>query len=202
MRQPLDSIVVTGEFREKAQPGTGLKDVFGIGRHIGVDYRAVLKPVYAPGAGKVTASYLSPSGIQIVEMQIGAYLWRFLHLSKRNVKTGQNVAEGAVIATSGNSGGVPYHLHVDARKQGTAWNASLANYVDPRGLINAPTAPKPVSIKIKFGMWNVRTSPNGPVRGLAVGGQQYGATIDAQGWARIDFKGAPGYVGPAAYNRI
>lgn len=136
MRLPLDTIHITGEFKEKAVPGTGLTDSAGVARHIGVDFRAAIgTPTYAPGDGVVTQSYTAGSGNQIIEIRIGSYLWRFLHLSERKVSAGQTVKEGQLIAKSGNTGGVAPHLHVDVRKDGTAWNASLNNYVDPRSLI-------------------------------------------------------------------
>lgn len=142
MRQPLDTIYVTGEFKEKAVPGTGLPDAAGIRRHIGVDLRATIgTKVYAPGSGVVTASYASSAG-QTIEIRIAGKLWRFMHLSKRHVSVGQSVSEGQVIALSGNSGGVAAHLHVDVRKDGTVWNASLNNYSDFRSVIADAAKPK------------------------------------------------------------
>lgn len=137
MRYPLDgTIVVTGPFDEVAQPGTGLEDAQGVSRHIGVDFRAAVgTPVKAPANGVVTQSYTAASGNQIIEMRIGAYLWRFLHLSQRLVNIGDTVTEGQIIGKSGNTGGVAPHLHVDVRKDGTTWDASLANYIDPLTLL-------------------------------------------------------------------
>lgn len=136
MRYPLDgNIIVTGEFEEKAQPGTGLPDSFGVRRHIGVDMRASIgSPVYAPGAGKVTQSYSSSAG-QTIEILINGLLWRFMHLSSRLVKDGDTVSEGQIFAKSGNSGGVAPHLHVDVRVNGVAWNYSLNSYGDFRNVI-------------------------------------------------------------------
>lgn len=133
MRYPLDTeIVITGRFLEKAQPGTGLKDAKGVSRHIGIDLRA-LKPtnVYAPGPGLVTSSYTAASGNQIIELLIADKLWRFLHLSDRKVSLAQTVKEGQIIGKSGNTGGVQYHLHMDIRRSGFAWDASINNYIDP-----------------------------------------------------------------------
>ena len=144
MRYPLDGdIKVTGEFKEKAQPGTGLPDMAGIRRHVGVDLRAAkLTKVFAPAGGTVTMSYSSSAG-QTIEIRIGGQLWRFMHLSERHVQVGQVVNEGDVIALSGNSGGVAAHLHVDVRTNGTAWNASLNNYSDFRAVI--ADANKPIA---------------------------------------------------------
>lgn len=144
MRAPLDLMIVVpgGDFRVVAQPGTGLSDSQGIKRHIGVDLRAgVGTPVYAPGTGVVTQSYTSgTTGNQTIEIRIGDYLWRFLHLSQRRVTVGQIVPEGQVIGLTGNSGGVAAHLHVDTRRNGTLWNASLENYVNPLDLIKKESA--------------------------------------------------------------
>lgn len=135
MRYPLDSITITGAFKEKAQPGTGLADSSGVKRHIGVDLRAAVgTKVFAIGPGVVTMSYSGSAG-QTIEIRIGDKLWRFMHLSRRDVVVGQKVGEGDVIGLSGNSGGVLAHLHLDARKDGTAYNASLNNYFDPLSLI-------------------------------------------------------------------
>lgn len=135
MRMPLDSIYITGAFREVAVPGTGLPDGSGTKRHIGVDLRAsVGTPVYAVGSGTVTKSYVGTAG-QTVEIRIGDKLWRFMHLSRRDVSAGAKVIEGQAIGLSGNSGGVAAHLHVDARKDNTLYNASLENYFDPLALI-------------------------------------------------------------------
>lgn len=133
MRWPLDSVYITGKFKEPAVAGTGLKDALGVARHIGLDLRAQSpKPVYAPGTGVVTDSYKSASGNQVIEMRINGLLWRFQHLSERLFLTkGAKVTEGTKIGMSGNTGGVPYHLHFDVRKDGTAWNSNLSNYYDP-----------------------------------------------------------------------
>lgn len=146
MRNPLDSITVTGEFKEVAQPGTGLPDASGVRRHIGVDLRASIGTnVYAPGNGVVTMSYGDGKALTVIEARINGKLWRFLHLSKRNVSAGQSISEGQVIGLSGNSGGVAAHLHVDVRNDGTTWNASLNNYMDFRQVIAAANAPAQAS---------------------------------------------------------
>jgi hypothetical protein len=133
MHQPLATLYIGGyKFHERTTDGTGLPDVEGIRRHIGVDFRAAVgTPVFAPADSIVTASYQAPSGNQIIEILIGNLLWRFLHLSNRKVKAGDHIKEGQQIAFSGNSGGVVQHLHMDVRRNGTEWNASLSNYVDP-----------------------------------------------------------------------
>lgn len=136
MRYPINgTIVVTGEYREKAQPGTGLPDASGTRRHIGVDLRAAVGTnVFAPGAGRVIGSYNTGAG-QTLEVLIDGKIWRFMHLSARLKAVGASFGEGEIIARSGNSGGVKAHLHVDVRKNGTTWNASLNNFFDFRVVI-------------------------------------------------------------------
>lgn len=137
LRPPLDgNLYITGPFFEQAVAGTGLKDHSGIARHIGVDLRAkVGTSVRAPDTGIVTQSYTATSGNQIVEIHIGGYLWRFLHLSERLIKAGDKVQAGQIFVKSGNSGGVDPHLHIDVRKAGTAWSDSLYNFIDPMSLL-------------------------------------------------------------------
>lgn len=133
MRYPLNSITVTGPFREVAVAGTGLPDSNGVNRHIGVDLRAsVGTTLYAPGDGVVLASYTNPkTGLQVIEAKIMGKIHRFLHLSRRDVTPGQSFKEGQVIGLTGNSGNVSAHLHWDVRKDSTTYNSSLSNYIDP-----------------------------------------------------------------------
>lgn len=56
--------------------------------------------------------------------------------------------------------------------------------------------------------WNVRRSPdmgNNTLEGAnnqAVPGQRYDAIIDANGWARISFRGGDYFIGPKAFNKL
>lgn len=136
MRYPINgTIVVTGEYRERAVPGTGLPDSSGTRRHIGVDLRAAIgTSVYAPASGRVISSTSSGAG-QTLEVLIDGKLWRFMHLSQRLKAIGATFNEGDLLAKTGNSGGVRAHLHVDVRNNGTTWNQSLNNYYDFRVLI-------------------------------------------------------------------
>lgn len=198
------TIVVTGPYLDKVS-GSGLPDRTGQNRHVGVDLRArTPQPCYAVGAGVVTASYTNQrSGLQVIEIHIGKHLWRFLHLSQRLVKVGDKVKEGQLIGKTGNSGGVPYHLHFDARKQGTTWNASLNNYVNPMTLIQASQVKPPVKYRIRVnkGTWNVRKSPDGALyfpKKYVRGGQTFTCSIE-KGWAKI----APAqYIGPVSFRKI
>lgn len=143
MRSPLDITIVNpgGAFGVRAVAGTGLPDNQGVKRHIGVDLQAnIQKPVYAPSNGSGVTTAVDSSGLKVLEVRIGDYSHRFLHLSSF-VRTSGNVNEGEVIAYTGNTGNVAPHLHWDVRKAGTAWNASFYNYIDPMSLLNKGEQP-------------------------------------------------------------
>lgn len=116
-----------------------------LGRHLGVDYAAVIgTPVYAPGNGTVSDVSIGAAGGKTIAVDIGNYTWRFLHLNSQDVRKGQSVREGQVIGTTGKTGNVTGpHLHVDTRNKGTAWNASLSNYRDPRAVVSEANKPAP-----------------------------------------------------------
>lgn len=136
MRYPLDSVTITGQFYEVAQAGSGLPDINGTRRHIGLDLRAAVgTPFFSPGDGKVTEVYTGSSGTKVTGVRIGDKDHRFLHLSKFSVSVGDNVKEGQVLGLTGNSGNVAPHLHWDVRKAGTAWSANLNNYINPSSII-------------------------------------------------------------------
>lgn len=131
-------------------PGTG-----SLGKHLGVDWAAAVgTPVYCPGSGVVSDVSTGAVGGRTVAVDIGGFTWRFLHLSEQLVKKGQNVSEGTVIARTGKTGQVTGpHLHCDARTKGTAWNASLSNYRDPRQVVenaNKPNYPAPGGKRLYF----------------------------------------------------
>lgn len=106
------------------------------GKHTGIDYGIPTgTPVYAPGAGTIRAAWFGSSGGNMLEIAIGSYWHRFLHLDRCVKRTG-SVKEGELIAYSGATGAVTGpHLHWDVRKSGTAWDASYNNYINPLSLI-------------------------------------------------------------------
>lgn len=116
------------------------------GRHLGIDRSVVNVPFYAPAAGRVIATGYSQSIGHYLEAEILGYHWRFAHLSRIDVKSGK-FAEGKQLGVTGNTGVTTGpHLHYDARKLGTRWNASFSNYVDPDAVIAkaiAASKPKP-----------------------------------------------------------
>lgn len=89
-------------------------------------------PVYSLASGTVSGMYTTKSGIVILEVTYGdGDKFRFLHLSKyaEGLKIGDKLAEGQIMAYTGNSGGYPAHLHVDATdKHGNQIDPENRNY--------------------------------------------------------------------------
>lgn len=112
------------------------------GKHLGYDYGVPTgTPVKAPVSGKIRSVSSGGAGGNIIEMEGGGLYHRFLHLQTFHVKTGQQVNEGQIIATSNNTGTTSgSHLHHDTRKP-SAWNASFNNYVDWEKIIAAAPLP-------------------------------------------------------------
>jgi murein DD-endopeptidase MepM/ murein hydrolase activator NlpD len=105
--------------------------------HWGMDFTApVGTPVYATGNGKVTELAGSVSGYN----DLGHYVkinhdWGYetvyAHLSKYNVKQGQEVKRGDVIGYVGNSGAsTAPHLHYEVHKEGQRVNPALYYFKD------------------------------------------------------------------------
>lgn len=118
-------------------PSSGSK----FGKHMGIDWGVpVGTPVYAPASGKVRTRTDGPSGGRMLEIDAAGKWRRFLHLNDRYVNAGQSIAEGQLIARTGNTGrSTGPHLHYDVRKPNTTWDASFSNYIDPL----TETAPSP-----------------------------------------------------------
>ena len=84
--------------------------------HRGTDYAASRgTPVWAAGDGKVIASgYTRANGNYIVIQHGGDIRTKYLHLHKRNVKTGSRVKQKQVIGTVGSTGmSTAPHLHYE-----------------------------------------------------------------------------------------
>lgn len=105
--------------------------------HYGMDFTApVGTPVYATGDGKVTevkGSKRSRSGFGLkLEIDHGyGYETLYAHLNAFNVKRGQKVKRGDIIAYVGNTGGsTAPHLHYEVHKNGKRVNPAYYYYKD------------------------------------------------------------------------
>lgn len=215
MRRPINGTLnkdfkITTKFKDP--------DYGSLGAHLGIDYGVgVGTPVYAPVSGIIAVRKETSgkgSGGKQFELHGDDGRWhRLLHLDSFSVAQGEHVNEGQLLGHSGRTGDVTGpHLHWDVRKANTAWNASLANYVNPESLLpgsNPVGDTEMVSIRLNGGKsqhWNMRTSPdmgkNIRTDGYGIGGQTYSGTIVEGGWAKINFRSAVAYVGPAAFTKI
>ena len=114
-RFPLaDNIRISSKFNpHRRHPVTGR-----VTPHKGVDFRApVGTPVYAPADGTVTfAGYQRAAGYYIIIRHTNAYSTVYMHLSKMDVRKGDHVYVGEVIARTGNTGRTTGpHLHYEVR---------------------------------------------------------------------------------------
>jgi len=95
-------------------------------KHNGMDFTASSgTPIYATGNGKVKRADNTASGFgQHIEIDHGyGYKTIYAHLSKYNVKRGQNVSRGDLIGFVGNTGrSVGPHLHYEVHKNGRPIN--------------------------------------------------------------------------------
>jgi murein DD-endopeptidase MepM/ murein hydrolase activator NlpD len=112
---PLSNIFVTDPYGYSRQTG-----VYSI-PHKGVDYRADIgTPVMAINRGivRVVQNYSDYGRTVVVDHGLGVMSF-YLHLSKINVKVGQLVTQGQIIALSGDTGyTLGPHLHLSVRVGG------------------------------------------------------------------------------------
>lgn len=93
------------------------------GKHYGIDF-ALPKgtPIKAPTNGKVTRIFNNELGGKVLQIaeDNGEYHQWYLHLDKYNVKVGDRVKAGDIIAYSGNTGiqTTGAHLHFQRMKGG------------------------------------------------------------------------------------
>ena len=94
--------------------------------HNGVDIQANIgTKVYAPGNGTVVFAGWQHGSGRTIEIDHGfGYHTKYMHLKKINVKEGQKVKRGNLIALTGNSGTLSTgpHLHYEVRQNGIALN--------------------------------------------------------------------------------
>lgn len=112
LRSPLDFRRVSSNFNpRRLHPVTGQ-----LKAHRGTDYVApVGTPIWAAGDGVVEkSSYNQFNGHYVFIRHSNTYLTKYLHLTRRTVKTGQRVKQGQVIGTLGGTGRVTGpHLHYE-----------------------------------------------------------------------------------------
>lgn len=93
--------------------------------HEGIDFVADPgTPVFASAGGVVQSAEFHPQYGNVIEIDHGNdFSSRYAHLSKINVKPGQVVKRGQLIAASGNTGrSTGPHLHFEVRFRGVAQN--------------------------------------------------------------------------------
>ena len=134
MINPLKNTYVTSPFGHRTHPVTYKK-----GFHSGVDFRANYEDTYAIAPGTVEIAQYYSEGIgNCLVINHGAFMTVYGHLDSFNVKVGQLVSEGDVVATTGNTGtSTAPHLHFEIRNPvpSYVWNKEkdgrYENAVDP-----------------------------------------------------------------------
>ncbi|MDD1784223.1 peptidoglycan DD-metalloendopeptidase family protein [Enterovibrio sp. ZSDZ35] len=112
LRSPVNFRYVSSNFNpRRLHPVTGQRKA-----HRGTDYVApVGTPIWAAGDGVVMKSaYNKFNGNYVFIRHSSIYITKYLHLTKRKVKTGQRVKQGQTIGTLGGTGRVTGpHLHYE-----------------------------------------------------------------------------------------
>lgn len=112
LRSPVNFRYVSSNFNpRRLHPVTGR-----VKPHRGTDYVApVGTPIKAAGDGIVMkASYNRFNGNYVFIRHSSTYITKYLHLTKRKVKTGQRVKQGDIVGTLGSTGRVTgAHLHYE-----------------------------------------------------------------------------------------
>lgn len=121
LRAPLDFTRISSNFNLRRKHPIHKN----IRAHRGVDYAAPRgTPIFSAGDGKVIASAYSKANGNYVFIQHGQrYTTKYLHLTKRMVKTGQTVRQRQVIGTLGSTGyATGPHLHYEFLVNGVHQN--------------------------------------------------------------------------------
>ncbi|EGQ8677484.1 peptidoglycan DD-metalloendopeptidase family protein [Vibrio parahaemolyticus] len=133
LRAPLDFRRVTSNFNpRRLHPVTGR-----VRPHRGTDYAApVGTPIWAAGDGVVLKSaYNKFNGNYVFIKHSNTYITKYLHLTKRTVKTGQRVKQGQTIGTLGGTGRVTGpHLHYEFLVNGVHKNPRTVNLPQSKSL--------------------------------------------------------------------
>ncbi len=133
LRSPVDFRRVSSNFNpRRLHPVTGR-----VAAHRGTDYVAPIgTPIWAAGDGVVEkSSYNQFNGNYVFIRHSNTYITKYLHLTKRNVKTGQRVKQGQVIGTLGRSGRVTgAHLHYEFLVNGVHKNPRTVSLPQSKSL--------------------------------------------------------------------
>jgi len=108
IRKPVQGRI-TSPFGDRVHPVTKTEEF-----HNGVDLAAAIgTPVVCPLPGKVNQVYNNDiGGLQLIIVHTNGWRTGYAHLSKVNVKVGDTVKDGQIVALTGNSGrGTGPHLH-------------------------------------------------------------------------------------------
>jgi murein DD-endopeptidase MepM/ murein hydrolase activator NlpD len=122
-----NTVVRTSTYLETDRP------VGATNPHVGIDYRASIgTSFYSLGDGKVVATGSSKRGGNSITVEYGngdRVTFRHLSSTADGLKVGSSVYEGQILGETGNTGGVPAHLHVDAKdKDGNRIDPESQNY--------------------------------------------------------------------------
>ncbi|QXO17845.1 peptidoglycan DD-metalloendopeptidase family protein [Vibrio ostreae] len=133
LRSPLDFRRVSSNFNpRRLHPVTGQ-----VRPHRGTDYAApVGTPIWAAGDGIVEkSSYNQFNGNYVFIRHSNTYITKYLHLTRRTVKTGQRVKQGQVIGTLGGTGRVTGpHLHYEFLVNGVHKNPRTVDLPQSKSL--------------------------------------------------------------------
>ncbi|EGU47812.1 membrane protein [Vibrio orientalis CIP 102891 = ATCC 33934] len=149
LRSPLDFRRVTSNFNPtRRHPVTGK-----VRAHRGTDYAApVGTPIWAAGDGIVQkSSYNQFNGNYVFIKHSNTYITKYLHLTKRMVKTGQRVKQGQTIGTLGGTGRVTGpHLHYEFLVNGVHKNARTVKLPQSKSLTGKTKATFIANAKIRL----------------------------------------------------
>lgn len=120
---PVDYPYLSSSFGWRRNPVTGRHSM-----HEGLDFAAPKgAPIYAASGGVVSKARYVPGYGKMVEVSHGnGLVTRYAHASKINVKSGDLVEKGQIIAKVGSTGrSTGSHLHFEVRMAGHALNPTL-----------------------------------------------------------------------------
>lgn len=139
--RPVDYPYLTSSFGWRRNPVTGRHSM-----HEGLDFSAPRgTPIYAASGGVVTESRYHPGYGKLVEINHGnGLVTRYAHASSINVKLGQVVAKGEMIARVGSTGrSTGPHLHFEVRMADQP--------LDPRLFLDQTETPESLLAKVSGG---------------------------------------------------